>query len=590
MMSARLLRAAGGGHDVAKSRRGFYRLIDVSYAWMLRHSMRWRLLVAVLAIAVMISSVPLYRMVKQGFLPSDADEGEFSIMVTAPEGTSIPLMDEYMRDVEDEVRSVYGVQTILTTVGAGFLGGVNNGNIHVGLIPHEERIFSLERLFMGLIHRDPKAAFRGNVSQTGVVQDIRRRLQKLDKLRCQLRNYASIPLGGGGNFDIDFIIRGPELEKLYEYAERLRLRSAEIGGIADADTTLRLDKPELRVVPDRSRAADLGVDMSDVGNALRLMVGGEKQVSLFHDSNLNEDYDVDLRLEEGARNDPTAIPNLYLPRRNGELVQLSNVARLQLVPAPSRIDRIDKQRTVSLRGGVAPGYALADRLAALRQAADELNMPVEYTTRVAGKGRELERTFGEFLWAFLLSVIFMYMILACNYESLIHPLTILLSLPLTVPFALFSLWYTGGTLNLYSALGILVLFGVVKKNAILQIDHMNNLRRQGMPRLEAIIQANRDRLRPILMTTFALVAGMLPLAVGTGPGAEERRAVAIVVIGGQTLSLLLTLLVTPVVYSYFDDIGSLFVGRRRRRTIELVEAIEAGSPADEPLPADIMRS
>jgi HAE1 family hydrophobic/amphiphilic exporter-1 len=222
---------------------------------------------------------------------------------------------------------------------------------------------------------------------------------------------------------------------------------------------------------------------------------------------------------------------------------------------------VDRQRTVSLRAAVAPGFALADRLEVLRKAAEELGMPAAYTTRAAGRGRELERTFGEFIWAFLLALIFMYMILASQFESLIHPLTILLSLPLSVPFALLSLWYTENTLNLYSALGVLVLFGVVKKNSILQIDHTNNLRASGMDRYQAIIQANRDRLRPILMTTLALVAGMLPLALGTGPGSEERRAIAVVVIGGQTLSLLLTLIVTPVAYSLFDDLGLIAMRR-----------------------------
>ena len=366
-------------------------------------------------------------------------------------------------------------------------------------------------------------------------------------------------------------LRGPELEKLSEYGETLKLKAREIGGIVDIDTTLRLDKPELRVAIDRQRAADLRVDTQQIATALRLMVGGDDQVSRFHDPVVNDDYDVQIRLMPQFRGNLTVISRLYVSRDSlstnpatgapaqvglapgGGLVRLDNLVQIVRAPTASRIDRTDRQREVRLRASVTPGFGQADRIDAVKREVAAMNLPPAYSTFVTGKAKEMEKTFTEFLWVFLLSVIFMYMILASQFESLIHPLTILLSLPLSVPFALFSLYYTGNTLNLYSALGILVLFGVVKKNAILQIDHMNALRAHGMDRDAAIMQGNRDRLRPILMTTLALVAGMLPLWVGTGPGSEERRAIAVVVIGGQTLCLLLTLLVTPVAYSLFED-------------------------------------
>jgi len=301
-----------------------------------------------------------------------------------------------------------------------------------------------------------------------------------------------------------------------------------------------------------------------IASALRLMVGGEERVSRFRDPNLGEDYDVELRLQARDRSAPGRIAELGIPTRDGRLVRLDQLVHLEPAMTAPRVDRLDRQRQVSLRASIAPGYALADRLDALRKIAADMNLPPTYTTRVSGRGRELERTFTEFLWAFALSVVLMYIILASQFESLVHPLTILLSLPLAVPFALWSLDVSGNTLNLYSALGILVLFGVVKKNAILQIDHTNQLRARGLARRQAILRANRDRLRPILMTTLSLVAGMLPLALGSGPGAEERRAVAVVVIGGQSLSLLLTLIVTPVAYSWFDDLGRLFRRREAR--------------------------
>jgi HAE1 family hydrophobic/amphiphilic exporter-1 len=570
MMSARMLRAedaAGGpgghGAEPARSRRGFYARIDRFYERLLRATMARRRLAALIALGVMLASVPFFKLVKMEYIPSDVDESEFEVNVNLPEGTSLAGVDEAMRAVEAELREVRGIRTVLANAGGGFLGGVNQGRLFVRIAPHEERKFSIPRLLKSAVRLRPLDAFRGNYSQRDVMMDVRRRLAKFKDLRASVRNLSSFNIGGG-NFDIDFSLRGPDLQALSVYAERLRERSTELGGIVDADTTLKLDKPELRVVVDRERAAALGVDMADVATALQLMVGGDQEVSRFRDPRVNDDYDVQLRLAEGTRNDPEAILGLYLPAAGGQMVQLGNFVTVKEETTASRVDRLDRQRQVSLRAGIGPGYALADRLEALQQAVDEMNLPPAYSTSIGGRGRELTRTYREFIWALVLSIIFMYMILASQFESLVHPLTILLSLPLAVPFALFSLWATGNTLNLYSALGVLVLFGVVKKNAILQIDHMNGLRRAGMERMAAIIQANRDRLRPILMTTLALVAGMLPLAAGTGPGSEERRAIAVVVIGGQTLSLLLTLLATPVFYSIFDDL------RRSEKVGELV--------------------
>jgi HAE1 family hydrophobic/amphiphilic exporter-1 len=563
MMSARLLRVedaeAGGGHgddgegNAAASRRGFYARIDRGYSRILGFAMRHRLIVSVVAVLVIASSVPLYRMVKQEYIPTDVDEAEFEVGVNAPEGTSLATMNEAMLAIENEIRSTPGVRLVLASAGGSFLGSVNQGGAYVRIAPHEERTFSLTKLWESIKRGRPLDAWRGNYTQRDVMQELRARLRKFAPLRASVRNAPSFNLGGG-NFDIDFVLRGPELPALSKYAEALREKALKLGGIVDADTTLKLDKPELRVKIDRARAADLGVDTSAIATSLRLMVGGDEEVSRFRDASVNEDYDVQLRLTDRDRKDAATISRLYVPSSRGGLVRLDSLVTIKEETSPSRIDRLDRQRQVSLRAGVAPGFALADRLNALRGAVTELNLPSAYTTAISGRGRELERTFGEFIWAFLLSIIFMYMILASQFESTIHPVTILLSLPLAIPFALFSLWATGDTLNLYSALGVLVLFGVVKKNSILQIDHMNNLRAKGMERGAAIMQGNRDRLRPILMTTLALVAGMTPLALGTGPGAEERRSIAVVVIGGQTLSLLLTLIVTPVAYSLFDDL------------------------------------
>ncbi len=532
-----------------------YAKIDRLYTGALNVAMNHRAAVALIAILVMGSVLVVYPLVPQEYTPGNVDEGEIEVVVRTPEGVSIHAMDEVASVVERELAQVPAIESYLVAVGEHLSssGSLNQARAFVQLKDHDERRFSLGRFARALLAGQPGAAFEGNYSQAEVRQLIRERLAPYDDLRVSVRNARAFQWSAVGS-DIDFIIQGPDLEALGEYAERLRERAPELG-IVDAETTLQIDRPELQARIDRTRAAQLGVSMADLAGALRLMVGGDERVARFRDPITNEDYDIQLRLVESDRTSQEAIRGLYVPAQDGRLVPVGSLIEFEETLTPSRIDRIDRQRQVSLRANVAPGYALGDRITAIQGAVTELNLPIGYSTQLSGSGRELEETFQEFLWVFAVGVLFVYIILAAQFEHFAHPLTIMLSVPLTVPFAFLTLWGTGITLNLYSALGLLVLFGIVMKNGILQIDRMNSLRDAGMPRLAAVIQGNRDRLRPILMTTLTLIAGMTPLAVAGGVGAEERRAAALVIIGGQSMALFLSLIVTPVVYTLLDDLA-----------------------------------
>src|SRR5215217_4466708 len=358
-ISARLLRAedasghGGGHHDgeyeggaKAGSRGGFYGYIDRAYTRLLTFSMRHRLAVSVLAMLVVASSVPLYRAVRQEFIPSNVDEAEFEVNVNAPEGTNLAVMNETMQAIEQDIMKTHGVRLVLATAGGGFLGGVGQGDMYVRIAPHEERTLSFGRLWRETLNGTPLQAFHGNYTQQDVMQEVRRRLQKYAPMRVGVRNAQSFNFGAGGRFDIDFVIRGPELEQLSHFAEELRDRSAKLGGIVDADTTLKLNKPELRVEIDRERAASLGVSTADVANSLRVMVGGDQEVTRYHDASVNEAYDVQLRLTEHDRNDPRTLGQLYVPSSRGGLIRLDNLVKIRRDISPSRIDRIDRQRQV----------------------------------------------------------------------------------------------------------------------------------------------------------------------------------------------------------------------------------------------------
>jgi multidrug efflux pump subunit AcrB len=332
----------------------------------------------------------------------------------------------------------------------------------------------------------------------------------------------------------------------------------KVPGAVDVDSSLIVGKPELGVYIDRNRAADLGVQVADVAQALQLYVGGLK-VSTYEDA--GEQYDVRLRATPEYRTDEDALQLLTVPSRKVGQVSMADVVRIRHGAGPSVIARYQRERQVTFLANAAPGVSEATVGEALKNILESETLPSGFRVRPSGQTKLMAETGISFVLGLLSSMVFMYLILAAQFESWLHPVTILLSLPLTLPFAILSVILFDQALDIYSFLGIFVLFGVVKKNAILQIDHTNQLRESGMPRLEAILKANKDRLRPILMTTFAFVAGMIPLVTSKGIGAGFNRATAGVVVGGQTMSLLLTLVAVPVAYSLFDDAAS-WLGRK----------------------------
>jgi multidrug efflux pump subunit AcrB len=365
---------------------------------------------------------------------------------------------------------------------------------------------------------------------------------------------------GASTAAVQYTLAGPDLGKLEEYAAQMSPEIKANPAVVDFDTNLITGKPEIQVSIDRDRAADLGVSVADVADTLRMLVAGVKASSF---AEHGEEYDIRLRAAPQYRKDVSGIALMTVPSRKYGTVPLTSVVTTSEGTGPSQVNRLGRQRQVTFMANVAPGRGESDVVKAMQTAFAKVKASPEYRLVPTGRSKSSSELGAGFALAFALSFVFMYLILAAQFESWLYPVIILISLPLTVPFALLSLLIFEQGLNLMSALGLLVLFGVVKKNSILQIDHTNHLRALGRPRLEAILEANRDRLRPILMTTLAFVAGMIPLALSRGIGSGNNRNISGIVIGGQTLSLLLTLLAVPVVYSLFDDVRE-WLGRRKR--------------------------
>ena len=524
------------------------RILDRGYSALLHWSLHHRIAICVIAFLVFASTFVLARHVGFNFFPVD-DQSEFEVTVRAPEGTSLKKTLDIAETVAGGIRKLDYVDYTLMTIGDDSQRTQNQAKIYVKLADLEKRPVSVSQFVM-----------MGRVREKVLPQ-----YQSLG-LRTVVTPVGAISGGGRANADVSFMLLGPNLDQLDTYSQGLLGKLKQIPGVVDADTSLIVGKPELRASINRQKAAELGVSISDIAQSLRLLVGGD-QVSTYNEN--GEQYEVHVRASEDFRTDASNIRRLNVPSTRVGSIGLDSVATLHEATGPTQIERVSRQRQVMLTANVKPGFSQSSVLGKLGEEVRGMSLQPGYSAGVAGSSKEIGRTIRGFMVAFTLSFIFMYIVLAAQFESFIHPVTVLLALPLSLPFALISLIVTGQALNMFTLLGLLVLFGMVKKNSILQIDHTNGLRKKGMERHDALVQASRDRLRPILMTTIAFVAGMTPLALSNGPGSGINRSTSVVVIGGQSLCLLLTLVVTPVAYSIFDDWGMSTLWGRIGRGIQL---------------------
>ena len=516
---------------------GWFRHVDGFYTWLLRFSMGHRWVILGLVVLVFVSIPFLFMFVGKNFLPVD-DQSQYEVSIRAPEGTSLGATSLLLERIATQIRQIPGVTDTLNTVGGGQQQVVNAGTIYVKLSAIQDR---------------PK-------SQEQMMADTRELLKNFPPdLRTAVQPVAAFSGGGFRNANVQFLIAGPDLKKLEEYSNKVLEKMKTIPDAVDVDSTLIGGKPEVQLDVDRDTAADLGVRVGDISQALNTLVAGQ-EATTFNEG--TDQYEVRVRAINTFRTSLEGLKRMIVPSAKVGWISLDRVIKVTQGTGPSSVDRTNRQRQVTLLANTKPGGSATSITSAIDAYVKELKLPSEYKTGYVGQSKELGKSLYYFALAIVLSFIFMYIVLAAQFESFIHPVTILLTLPLSIPFGIVSLLITGQTVNIFSGLGLLLLFGVVKKNAILQIDHTNNLRSQGMNRYDAIIQANRDRLRPILMTTIALVAGMIPLVVSSGAGAGTNRSIGVLVVGGQSLCLLLTLLAVPVFYSVFDDLSSVHVFRR----------------------------
>jgi HAE1 family hydrophobic/amphiphilic exporter-1 len=511
-----------------------FRGMETTYRKTLGLALKHRWLVASTAAGVFVASLFMTGLIGKEFIPPQ-DEGQFNIQVETPLGSSIHRTSRILAEIEERVRRLPGVTNIFTTVAAGSEGRVNVATLLIQLQDRSDR----------------------QLGQLEIMSRAREQLADLSHLKISVELVPRVSGGGFRAAPLQYDLRGADLGRLDSLSHEVMSRMREVAGIVDINSTYDAAKPEVSVDIDRERAATLGVSLEKLGKTVQTLVGG-REVTTFEEG--GETYDVRVRLVEPDRDRSDAIGQLPVESGAGA-VELQNLVRVKEGTGPVQIDRQDRQRQITIMANLEPSKPLAEAMADVGQIEQTLGLPPDVTTAFTGFGDLMEESFANINFSLILAIVLIYMILAAQFESFVHPLTIMLSLPLSVCGALGGLALTGRTLNIFSMIGMIMLMGLVTKNAILLVDYTNQLRGGGLGKTEALLRAGPVRLRPILMTALSTVAGMLPLVLGLGSGAETRAPMGTCVVGGLITSTLLTLIVVPVMYSLLDDLGMVLKRR-----------------------------
>ena len=539
MLCAKILRVPQRHGRLYRVLENGFNSLASGYARSLAFALRHRLIVVGITALITASAVLVFRSLKREFVPAE-DRGWFLTFIIAPEGSSLAYTDGYQRRAEAILSKTKEVNSFFSVVNIG--DGVSRGIIFTNLEDWSKR----------------------NRSVMDVVSEVQGQYFGIPGIFA----FASNPPAFGWGSPVNFVIQHPDFELLAKGNDTLLARARQVPGLVNVDSDLRVNKPQLTVSFDRDRAEDLGVAVSDVATTLQVLLGGS-QTGTF--TRANKQYDVIVQLDARARATPSDMTGLYVRGRDNQLVKLEALATVQEGVGPRELNHFQRVRSATITASLAPGFTLGEALDSLTTIADQV-LPRGSSTALAGESRELEESGAALYFAFLLALVVVFMVLASQFESLVHPFTVLLAVPLAVTGALLTLKLAGSTLNVYSQIGMILLIGLVTKNSILLVEYINQLKERGMDTLAAAQEAGRIRLRPILMTSVATVAGALPIALGLGAGSLSRRPLGYAIVGGLIFSTLLTLYVVPAVYVIFDG---LFERRRARAAAPSLAPAEA---------------